>query len=82
MEREGATSGWLLVGEVTLKKKLECQDLGEGQSKGPEVGVSLMCLRTHEELCGCSRGSRGDGQRQVGRAQQGPGSHSGCSDTR
>lgn len=49
MKWEGAASVWLAVGEVTLKKKLECQDLGEGHCKGPEVRVSLMCLRTHEE---------------------------------
>lgn len=60
MEREGAASGWLLVGEVPLKKKLECQDLGEGQSKGPEVGVSLMCLRTHEETGVAAAGGAGE----------------------
>lgn len=51
MERKRAASGWLVVGEVTLKEKLECQDLGEGHTTciDPEVGVSLVCLTTHEE---------------------------------
>ena len=30
---EGAASGWLVAKEVTLKEKLECQDLGEKHSR-------------------------------------------------
>lgn len=62
MERKRAASGWLVVGEVTLKEKLECQDLGEGHTacKDPVVRVSLVCLRTHEEAGVAGTGRAGE----------------------
>lgn len=62
MERKRAASGWLVVGEVTLKEKLECQDLGEEHTtcKDPEAGVSLVCLRTLEEVGVAGAGRAGE----------------------
>lgn len=73
VEREKAASGWLIEREMTLKKKLECQDLGEGYHEGPEIRVSLVCLRTPEEAGVAAAGGAGDrweGHRTVLRAIQ------------
>lgn len=61
MERKRAASGWL-VGEVTPKEKLECQDLGEGHTtcKDPELRASLVCSSPHEEAGVAGAGRAGE----------------------